>query len=160
MVGIGEEGGEGEDEAGNGPISSGARGITCNPAPLKMGHTFTRILPWAHPKISTAGEKWDKNNAGKCWICDRWTEVKFCIEVNDIEWVGGETIEGGNQIVEAQICTNFDSWKFETMSKGDRKGEVRGEGGGGVTLMAFVCVLVFCSWPNKIIRFSRRRRRW
>lgn len=106
--------------------SSAATGIVANHdgdhkvAPI--GHVFTRILPWAFPKVSNAAETWEKTRSGKCWICDRWNEVKFTLDCPMVERVGQvnekeEENASNFPVSGAQICTNFDDWKLEGMKK-------------------------------------------
>ena len=73
----------------------------------QVDHVFTRILPWAHPKVSNTGTSWTMQG-GKCWICDRWSETKFTFDPSRSRGAKGiVSPEGG------LITTNFDEWTFE-----------------------------------------------
>ncbi|GMH52903.1 hypothetical protein TrLO_g10241 [Triparma laevis f. longispina] len=78
------------------------------------GGVFTRILPWAHPNVSNAGQSWGLHGGGKCWICDRWSETKFTFDPKQSE--GAEDVL--DKVKGVQITTNFDEWRMESMKKG------------------------------------------
>jgi hypothetical protein len=59
MIGATDEDGNGSEETGSTSRQSAVATSATNTSST-FGHTFTRILPWAHPKIKTAGEIWEK----------------------------------------------------------------------------------------------------
>ncbi|GMI34513.1 hypothetical protein TeGR_g4761, partial [Tetraparma gracilis] len=109
LMGLHMEGNELDIDAHGYMNGDGAEGPADAAAPRraktadKANYVFTRIMPWANPRVAGTGHKWHDVGDGKCWICHRWNETRF------------EFTQAGYSKV--MLCTNFDEWRSESMTK-------------------------------------------